>query len=112
MILNYNEMEEKVLEHFVGGEKELYAKMFVDNHNKILKGRLKPGATIGLHTHDTSSEIIYSLEGCGKVLYDGSYERVEAGVCHYCPKGHAHSLINDSDAELVFFAVVPLTDRG
>ena len=42
----------------------------------------------------------------GKVLMDGEYERVEAGVCHYCPKGHTHSLINDSDSDLVFFAVV------
>ncbi len=25
----------------------------------------------------------------------------------YCPKGHPHSLVNDSDADLVFFAVVP-----
>ena len=35
-------------------------------------------------------------------------ERVEAGVCHYCPKGHTHSMINDSDEDLVFFAVVPV----
>lgn len=41
------------------------------------------------------------------MLYDGAYEDVEAGVCHYCPKGHSHSLINNSDADLVFFAVVP-----
>ena len=40
------------------------------------------------------------------MLMDGEYERVEAGVCHYCPKGHTHSLINDSDSDLVFFAVV------
>ena len=46
------------------------------------------------------------IEGTGKVLMDGEYERVEAGVCHYCPKGHTHSLINDSDSDLVFFAVV------
>ena len=27
--------------------------------------------------------------------------------CHYCPKGHTHSLINDSDAGLTFLAVIP-----
>ena len=63
--------------------------------------------SIGLHTHDTSSEIIYILKGRGKVLYDGGYEEVEEGLCHYCPKGHEHSLINDSDEDLIFFAVVP-----
>ena len=45
--------------------------------------------------------------GTGRVLMDGEYEKLEAGMCHYCPKGHTHSLMNDSDAELEFFAVVP-----
>ncbi|SFU63212.1 Cupin domain-containing protein [Clostridium sp. DSM 8431] len=107
MIINYNNMKEDVLEHFKGGEKALNAKMFTDEKNKIFQGRLEPGATIGLHTHEIDSEIIYILKGTGKVLYDGEYEKVEAGVCHYCPKGHEHSLINDSSEDLIFFAVVP-----
>ncbi len=72
-----------------------------------MRGRLVPGASIGLHTHETSSEIIYILQGSGKVLYDGEYEPVRTGTCHYCPKGHAHSLINDGNEDLTFFAVVP-----
>ena len=82
-------------------------RIYNDELGKIMKGRLIPGASIGLHTHETNSEIIYVLEGQGKVLYDGAYETLSAGSCHYCPKGHAHSLINDSTADLVFFAVVP-----
>lgn len=81
--------------------------MFTDPLVKIMRGKLAPGASIGLHTHETNSEIIYVLEGNGKVLYDGEYETVGAGSCHYCPKGHEHSLINDSQADLIFFAVVP-----
>lgn len=107
MILNFAQMETKVLEHFNGGEKELRAQMQVDEWNKILHGTLAPGASVGLHTHETSSEIIYILQGRGTVLYDGAYEPVEAGVCHYCPKGHSHSLINNSEEDLIFFAVVP-----
>ena len=38
---------------------------------------------------------------------DGEYEKLEAGMCHYCPKGHTHSLMNDSDAELEFFCSCP-----
>ena len=34
-------------------------------------------------------------------------ERLAAGDCHYCPKGGFHTLINDGDEDLVFFAVVP-----
>ena len=29
------------------------------------------------------------------------------GPCHYCPEGKHHCVINDSDGELTFFAVVP-----
>lgn len=107
MILNFEEMETTRLEHFQGGEKCVHAKMYVDGLNKIMRSVLEPGASVGLHTHETSSEIIYILEGTGKVLYDGGYEPVKAGVCHYCPKGHSHSLINDGERDLVFFAVVP-----
>lgn len=83
------------------------AKMFVDKCNKIMIGRLEPVASIGLHTHKTSSEIIYILNGSVLALFDGAEERVDAGVAHYCPKGHSHSLINDAEEDLIFFAVVP-----
>ena len=42
-----------------------------------------------------------------QALDDDELLPLEAGQCHYCPQGHTHSLINDSDADLVFFAVVP-----
>lgn len=107
MIIKFNEMEETVIPNFKGGEKSFCAKMVFDGVNRIMMGRLESGASIGLHTHETSSEIIFVLEGRGKVLYDGEYEAVMAGDCHYCLKGHTHSLINDSDADLIFYAVVP-----
>ncbi len=42
-----------------------------------------------------------------KVKVEDGEELLKPGDCHYCPKGHAHSLINDSGGELEFFAVVP-----
>ena len=107
MLLDFASMDETVLEKFNGGEKELRAGMYNDGVNKILRGRLVPGASIGLHTHKTSSEIIYFLAGEGKAVCDGETERVAPGICHYCPKGHSHTLINDGKEDLVFFAVVP-----
>ena len=108
MLIEFDKMEEQTIPHFQGGEGAFLTKMRVDELGKILRGRLEPGSTIGLHTHDTSSEIIYILAGRGKVLCDGVYEPLSVGSCHYCPKGHSHSLINDSDALLEFFAVVPV----
>lgn len=107
MRIDFNTMETTVIPHFRGGEKEVSSEMFVDAYNKIMRGRLISGASIGLHTHETSSEIIYILSGTGKAFCDGAYEDLSAGKCHYCPKGHTHSLINDGNGDLVFFAVVP-----
>ena len=107
MKIQFDRMNDTVLEKFNGGEGRLVAKMYNDGKTKILRGLLAPGHTVGLHTHVTSSEIIYILEGTGKVLYDGIYEPLSAGSCHYCPKGYAHSLINDSEEDLIFFAVIP-----
>ena len=108
MLIDFSKMEETVIPNFLGGEGSLRAKMRTDELGKILHGVLEPGSTIGLHTHETSSEIIYILAGEGKALYDGEYESLSAGSCHYCPKGHAHNLINDSEGLLEFFAVVPV----
>lgn len=108
MLIDFSKMEEQVIPGFLGGEGTFHTRMRVDELGKIMRGALEPGSSIGLHTHETSSEIIYILAGKGKVLYDGVYEPLAAGSCHYCPKGHSHSLINDSDALLEFFAVVPV----
>lgn len=107
MIIDYPYEDLKIFPNFKGGEKELQAKMFSDGRNRILKATLAPGASIGLHKHDTSSEIMYFLSGKGKVLIDGREEWVSADKCHYCPKGSQHSLINTGEEDLNFFAVVP-----
>lgn len=106
MIINFNEFDKEILKNFNGGKKALQRKMYADENNKIFHGTLEPGASIGLHRHNTNSEIIYILKGCGKVLYEGTYENVSEGSCHYCPQGHEHSLINNSENDLCFLAIV------
>ena len=107
MRIDFDAMEETIIPHMRGGEKEVAARMYTDELGKIMRGRLIPGASIGLHTHEDSSEIIYLLSGHGKVLCDGVYEDLAPGGCHYCPKGHTHSLINDGTEELCYLAVIP-----
>ena len=107
MIIDFSKVEEKKLPNYFGGDKELCARLNVDENGKILLGTLKPGASIGLHTHDTSSEIIYFISGTASILYDGKEETAAPGMCHYCPKGHSHSLKNNGTEDLVFFAAVP-----
>ena len=107
MLINFSAMETETIPHFLGGEGEIHAQMHVDGLNRILHGILPPGSSIGYHAHETSSEIIYILSGTGMVKVEGGEELLRPGDCHYCPKGQAHSLINNSDGDLEFFAVVP-----
>jgi quercetin dioxygenase-like cupin family protein len=107
MIIDFSKIDEKIIPEFKGGKKDTAAKMYVDELGKIMKGRLVPGASIGMHTHDTSSEIIYILSGKADFLFDDKTEEAAAGSCHYCPKGHRHSMINNGNEDLIFFAVVP-----
>ena len=107
MLINLETKEKTVLPHFWGGDGELVAAMYKDERNKILKGTLAPGCNIGLHCHETSSEIIFILSGVGTVICDGEVEALKPGDCHYCKRGSTHSLRNDGLADLVFYAVVP-----
>ena len=107
MKIEYIDREPEIMKNFLGGEKQLEAYMYTDDLNRILKARLVPGASIGEHKHETSSEIIYIIEGSGKIICDGVEEHVSAGDCHYCPKGSTHTFINDSDGDTWVFAVVP-----
>lgn len=107
MKIDFNTIAENTIPNFKGGEKETIARMFYDGTNRIMKARLVPGASIGMHTHDAGSEVMLITAGCGSVIFDGERIPLSAGDVHYCPKGHTHSLVNDSQADLEFFAVIP-----
>ena len=107
MIVPFSGMEEVELKAFQGGMYALNAKIFTDGQNKILHGRLIPGASVGMHRHETSSEIIFLLTGQAKSICDGQEELLSPGDCHYCPKGSEHCLINVGEEDVRFYAVVP-----
>ena len=108
MTVDLRSIEPTVVPHFKGGTGEaLVRTVFSDEMGRVVSLTLPVGASIGLHTHEGNSEIIYILEGSGKVEYDAGVETLAAGDCHYCPEHHTHRLINDSSEDLTFCAVVP-----
>ena len=107
MTADYSKIEWTANPAFKGGEGVFYNKFFTDGVNKMMHGKLEPGSSIGYHKHEGNCEMIFILEGEGKVLYDDTEEAVKPGVCHYCPEGHSHSLINNGTQDLVFYAIVP-----
>lgn len=108
MILKLDQMEETRFEHFKGGEGALYARMYSDDMNRIMRGRLPKGSTIGMHTHEGSSETVFVLRGAAKFTIDGKTELVPAGQAHHCPPGHTHMLENGGEEDVEFYAVVPV----
>ena len=107
MLIDFTKIPATSIKNFYGGEKELLTNMYTDERARIMKIKLVPGASVGLHKHETSSEIVYVVSGHGRVIYDGKPFPIGPGQCHYCPKGHSHSTINDGDEDLICITVVP-----
>ena len=106
MLIEFKNLNEDIIKNFKGGEREFIIRQFNDQYNKIAIGKLESGASVGLHTHTDSCEIIYVISGSGTATHNGTTEKLYPGVCHYCPKGDSHSIFNDSNEPLVFFLSV------
>ena len=106
MKIDFNNIEAEIKNNFNNGEKYFEVKTYNDGLNKIMMGKLIPGASIGLHTHTDSSEIIYVLSGSGKNICNGIEERLNPGDTHYCKKSSNHTFINDGNEDLIFLAIV------
>ena len=63
MIYKLKSEKPEDIPNFKGGEKFFRAIIHDDGMNKVLRGTLVPGATIGEHKHESDSEIIYFLSG-------------------------------------------------
>ena len=98
MTLDFDRMPSLVQPRFKGGQGEAETRIFQDDMGKIL--RLT-------HTHEDSCEIMYFLSGTGVCLDDGAEVPVGPGLCHYCPRGHSHSVVNTGTEPLVILGIVP-----
>lgn len=107
MLIDFSKITELEAAGFKGGEGSLLRRPSGDERCTIMRGRLLPGSSIGMHTHTDSCEIIYILSGTASITMNGEPETVAAGQVHYCPKGGTHTMKNHGDSELCFLAVVP-----
>ena len=89
------------------GEGEVNAKMEVNDVGRFVECVIPPNASIGNHMQESNHDINYIIKGEGKSVCDGVEELLKPGVCHVCPKGSTHSIINTGDEDLVFFTIVP-----
>lgn len=106
MLINFNEIQAKTVSGMNDGTGEMTAKMYISENGKIIPCTIHKGGSIGLHTQNTSDDINYVISGTGKAICNGVEEELVAGVCHVCPKGSAHSIINTGDNDLVLITIV------
>ena len=107
MKIDFGSAEEKRVPGFKGGTGTAVLRAYEDDTIKLIRGYLEKDSSIGMHTHEGTSETVYILEGTGKMIYDGTEEELKAGSCSYCPEGHTHSLVNTGEAPLQFLGVIP-----
>lgn len=107
MLINFENMPSVSVPHLNGGQGSVAAKMSVQKNGKMMVSVLPPGASIGLHRHETSDDINYVLSGMGEAVCDGEKEILRPGVCHFCPLGSEHSICNTGQEDLVLFTAVP-----
>lgn len=109
MIINFNNIEEKKVDGFKGGNGLFLTKLADDGKVKIMHNILPAGSSIGMHTHKDNCEVMYILKGTITFTYDGKEETASTGDVHYCPAGHCHCAENRTSEDAEFFAIVPET---
>jgi quercetin dioxygenase-like cupin family protein len=76
--------------------------------------QIQPGETVRpAHSHPNGEEVIYILQGSGRVMIEGVVEAVHAGSAVLFPQDSIHMLQNTGDGEMkvaCFFA--PPSDLG
>ena len=110
MLIDFNSMQETRIGGMEGGSGEMFARMYADSRCRIVSCRLTPGSSIGSHVQKGSNDANYVISGRGKAICDGVTEELVPGVCHICPAGSTHSIVNDGDEDLVLFTFVQRLD--
>ena len=108
MLIDFGTYDWAEIPHMNGGEGSVFARMSMTENTRIVLTRVPPGSTIGVHPQLSGDDVNYVLSGKGRAVCDGKEEALVPGVCHVCPKGSEHMIVNDGKEDLVLFTVVPI----
>lgn len=73
---------------------------FSTNLHFIIYSELKPGTSIGYHTHQNNEEVYVILDGRGIMTINGQAHEVTAGDVILNKPNWSHGLENQSDTDL------------
>lgn len=112
MIKRSINMKIDIHNEFLGGKGTLKNIHFLNKEDAASSGRLfvksilKPGSSIGRHTHKGDFEVYYILSGTALVDDDGEMIQLEAGDSMQTKNGFSHSIENNGDVDLEYIALI------
>lgn len=115
MIKKAANMTVEVHDQFLGGKGTLTNIHFLKQADSAGTGRLfaksilKPGSSIGYHTHNGDCETYYILAGKALVSDNGNQYVLEAGDSMHTPDGASHSIKNIGETDLEYIALILFT---
>ena len=65
-----------------------------------------PSSSIGMHVHENDEEMVYVLSGKGQAYVNGELFDIFTGTYHHARQGNQHSIINNTNENLVILAVI------
>ena len=108
MITDFKNLNGKEIEHFKDGSGSctIYKiDELTDKLNNLAKITIHPSSSIGHHIHTTDSEIIYCIEGNGKLFDKDGYKEFSKGMLNVIDKGE-HELINTGTSDLIVLIII------
>jgi quercetin dioxygenase-like cupin family protein len=104
-------MKTEIKEKMRGGEGSVQLVHLADCENEknirlLAEITLKPGCSIGRHSHDNETEYFIILSGKGTVDDNGESKEVKAGDTVITGNGAAHSISNSGNEDLIMNAVI------
>jgi mannose-6-phosphate isomerase-like protein (cupin superfamily) len=111
MLIKRNEMKTEIKDKTRGGEGKTELVHLVDCANEknirmLAEITLKPGCSIGSHSHENETEYFLILSGEGLVNDNGTEKPVKSGDTVITGNGASHSITNNGSVPLVLHAVI------
>jgi mannose-6-phosphate isomerase-like protein (cupin superfamily) len=111
MLIQRNAMKTEVKEKMRGGEGNTEIVHLVNCENEknirlLAEISLRPGCSIGTHSHEAETEYYIILSGNGTVNDNGIETPVKTGDVVVTGDGASHSIANTGAVPLVFHAVI------
>ena len=111
MVIRRNQMKSEIKEKMRGGEGSAVIRHLVDCQNEknirmLAEIMLRPGCSIGSHSHENETEYFIILSGSGVVNDNGVETPVQAGDSIVTGGGASHSISNTGGVPLVLNAII------